>query len=54
MFMDLKQPLTPGQHIKGTLVFAKAGTVEVEFDVQPIGGTSMSPESMPGMHDHMH
>jgi periplasmic copper chaperone A len=56
MFSDLKQPLAQGQHVKGTLVFAKAGTLDVEFDVQPIGGASgsMSHDSMQGMHDHMH
>jgi copper(I)-binding protein len=56
MFTDLKQPLAQGEHVKGTLVFAKAGTLDVEFDVQPIGGpaSSMSHDSMPGMHDHMH
>jgi periplasmic copper chaperone A len=67
MFMDLKQPLAQGDHFKGTLVFAKAGTVDVEFEVGPIGGASMSHDSMnhdsmghdamQGMHgdpDHMH
>jgi copper(I)-binding protein len=67
MFMDLRQPLAQGEHFKGTLVFAKAGAVDIEFDVRPIGGASMSHDSMdhnsmshdsmPGMHsdhDHMH
>ena len=58
MFTDLKQPLAQGEHVQGTLVFAKAGTLDVEFDVQPIGGASnsMSHDSMQGMpgHDHMH
>jgi copper(I)-binding protein len=65
MFMDLRQPLAPGEHFKGTLVFAKAGSVDVEFDVRPMGSTSRSHDSMghdsmghdamPGMHgDHDH
>ena len=55
MFTDLKQPLAKGEHVKGTLVFAKAGTIDVEFGVQPVGGAAPSHDSMPGMHgDHMH
>jgi hypothetical protein len=33
MFLDLKNPVMEGEEIKGTLVFEKAGTVEVEFEV---------------------
>lgn len=33
MFMDLKSPVTEGDMIKGTLVFEKAGSIEVEFEV---------------------
>src|SRR5262245_15062026 len=40
MLMGLKQPLSQGQTVKGTLVFEKAGTVAVEFTVQPPGATS--------------
>jgi copper(I)-binding protein len=32
--------LKAGQPIKGTLVFQKAGTVEVEYRVAPIGAPS--------------
>jgi copper(I)-binding protein len=42
MFMDLKQPLTQGQPIKGTLVFEKAGTIEIEYAVAPIGAPGPS------------
>ena len=47
MFMDLKQPLVKDQkpRPKGTLVFEKAGTIEVEFAVEAIG-------SSPGSHHH--
>jgi copper(I)-binding protein len=37
MLMDLKQPLKQGEKLKGTLVFEKAGSVEIEFDVAAIG-----------------
>lgn len=38
MFMDLKQGLKEGDTIKGTLVFEKAGKVDVEYKIGPIGG----------------
>jgi uncharacterized protein YcnI len=38
MFMDLKSGLKEGETVKGTLVFEKAGKVDVEFRVGPIGG----------------
>ena len=34
MFMDLRQPIKPGDVVKGTLVFEKAGTVKVEYKVE--------------------
>ncbi len=37
MFMDLKEPLALGKPFKGTLVFQKAGTIEVEYKVEPFG-----------------
>ena len=40
MFMGLSAGLKAGQTVKGTLVFQKAGTVEVEFRVAPIGAQS--------------
>jgi copper(I)-binding protein len=42
MLMDLKQPLQAGQTIKGRLVFEKAGTVEVEYVVVPMGADGPS------------
>jgi copper(I)-binding protein len=33
MFMDLSSPLKEGDEIKGTLVFEKAGTVDVAYQV---------------------
>ena len=37
MLMDLKTPLIEGQTIEGTLVFEKAGPVQVRFPVMAIG-----------------
>jgi copper(I)-binding protein len=45
MFQDLKQGLKEKEKVKGTLVFEKAGTVEVDFAVAGIGsrdGTAAS------------
>jgi hypothetical protein len=43
----LKKPLEPGEHVRGTLVFEKAGSVSVEFDVRAMGASSGN--NMPGM-----
>ncbi len=40
MFMGLSSGLKAGQPVKGTLVFQKAGAVEVEYRVAPIGAQS--------------
>jgi copper(I)-binding protein len=40
MFIELKQPLKQGEKFKGTLVFEKAGSVEIEYVVAPIGAAS--------------
>lgn len=37
MLMDLKQPLKEGDLLKLTLVFEKAGEIEVDATVEPIG-----------------
>jgi periplasmic copper chaperone A len=37
MLMGLTQPLQEGQHVTGTLVFERAGKVDVQFTVLPIG-----------------
>ena len=47
MFVGLKKPLTEGEHIKAALVFEKAGTVNVEYDVRAMGENPG--QSMPGM-----
>jgi uncharacterized protein YcnI/copper(I)-binding protein len=40
MFMDIKQPLKQGDTLKATLVFEKAGTLDVSFGVNALGATS--------------
>jgi periplasmic copper chaperone A len=47
MFVGLKKPLEPGEHVKGTLVFEKAGSVGIEFDVRAMGASPGN--NMPGM-----
>jgi uncharacterized protein YcnI len=47
MFMDLTQGLKEGESYKGTLIFEKAGQVEVEYKVGPIGGAPKA-----GGHGH--
>ena len=48
MFVGVKHPLSQGEHVKGTLIFEHAGTVQIEYDVQGIGAQS-GPHDM----DHM-
>jgi copper(I)-binding protein len=47
MFVDLKAPLAAGDHIKATLLFEKAGAVNVEYDVRAMGAEPA--HDMPGM-----
>jgi uncharacterized protein YcnI len=51
MFMDLKGGLKEGETVKGTLTFEKAGTLNVEYRVGPIGGGG-APSG--GGHQHQH
>ncbi|MCK0196593.1 copper chaperone PCu(A)C [Ancylobacter sp. 6x-1] len=44
MMLDLKRPLVEGEKIKGTLTFAKAGTIAVDFKVESMKGPS--PDAM--------
>lgn len=48
MFMDLKRQLKEGETFPGTLTFAKAGTVDVEFAVGSLG--AKEPEPMKDMN----
>lgn len=38
MFMDLKIRLEQGHRVKGSLVFEKAGKIDIEYVVEAIGG----------------
>jgi copper(I)-binding protein len=52
MFVGLKNPVKQGDHVKGTLTFEKAGTIEVEYTVESIGAqqpTSAGMQKSPGM-----
>ena len=51
MFQELKTGLKQGQTVKGTLVFEKAGKVDVEYRVGPIGGNAPSGGAS-GEHSH--
>ena len=51
MFVGLKKPLSAGDHFKATLVFEKAGSVNVDYDVLAMGsepGGTMPGMKMPG------
>lgn len=48
MFIGLKRPLKRGETVPVTLRFIKAGTVKVNFAVQPVG--AMGPGGMHGGH----
>jgi copper(I)-binding protein len=50
MLLKLKKPLTAGQRFKATLVFEKAGPVEVEFEVRAIGAGQQKGHG--GHHNH--
>ncbi len=46
MFTGLKQQVVAGQRVKGSLVFEKAGTVEVEFEAAGMGASSPASAGM--------
>lgn len=50
MFMGLKAPFKEGQKLPLTLVFEKAGRIDITFEVQGVGAKSM-PQS-PNMQKH--
>jgi copper(I)-binding protein len=51
MFEGLQEPLVQGHRLKGTLVFEKAGAVEVEYVVESLGARG-PPESPESQHGH--
>jgi periplasmic copper chaperone A len=51
MIMDLKEPIQRGKPFKASLMFEKAGAVDVEFAVEAVGATpAAAPEH--GAHHH--
>jgi copper(I)-binding protein len=50
MFVDLRQALKPGETVKGTLVFEKAGMVAIEYRVGGIGAQAAPVAA--GAHQH--
>ena len=54
MFVGLKKPLAAGDHVNATLVFEKAGTINVEYDVLAMGATPAGKDSVPGMQMQGH
>ena len=54
MFVGLKKPLANGDHIKATLMFERAGTLNVEFDVHEMGAMTGAKDSIPGMQMPSH
>ncbi|MBV8746083.1 MAG: copper chaperone PCu(A)C [Xanthobacteraceae bacterium] len=54
MMLDLKQPLKKGDHVKATLNFEKAGSVDIEYNVVGVGETPAAAapgQGGGGMHD---
>lgn len=49
MFMNLATPVTMDAPVSGTLVFERAGEIEISYDIAPMG----SPRA-PGGHGHGH
>ena len=42
MFVNLKRPLNKGDRVTGTLVFERAGKVQIEFTVEGVGAQHSS------------
>ena len=52
MMMGLKQPIEKGKPFKGSLVFEKAGEVEVDFTVEGVGASPAAAHDVHNMHHH--
>jgi copper(I)-binding protein len=52
MILGLKQPLVEGEMVKATLLFEKAGPVEIELEVSAMGTTPSPHEDDDGAHTH--
>ncbi len=51
MLLDLKKPLEQGGHFAATLIFEKAGKVDVDFTIAPMG--ARSPDASKAPNDKM-
>jgi copper(I)-binding protein len=51
MFLDVKEGPKRGAPVKGTLVFEKAGRIEVEYAVEPVGAREPSGGAGTGKDD---
>ena len=54
MFVGITAPFEQGKKVKGTLRFEKAGTVEVEYAVEAVGGTPKGHGAPSGGMEHKH
>jgi periplasmic copper chaperone A len=57
MFIDIKEPIKEGESVKGTLIFEKAGKIDVEYatvavGASPGGGGHAPADSKPSGHNH--
>jgi copper(I)-binding protein len=50
MMTGLRQPIEKGKPFKGSLVFEKAGAVDVDFAVEGVGATPAAAHDMHNMH----
>lgn len=50
MFMNVAQPFKEGEMVKATLVFEKAGPVDVEFAVGPVAGSGAGADKGDAAH----
>jgi len=54
MFMELKAPLAVGANVPVTLVFERAGKVEIELKVEPATTRAPQPHAAPAASGHKH
>lgn len=54
MLLGLKEQVQQGKPVKGTLVFEKAGKVEIEYAIAPLGAPSLDPKASSEGSGSMH
>jgi copper(I)-binding protein len=54
MFIGLQSGLKEGERVKGTLVFEKAGKVEVEYKIEALGSNPAGAKAPAGKHSGHH